>query len=84
MAKQVILGALEEVIGEYVVNIDREHLKIAALRGKVKLENVQLDGDLLGGHILGYLEAMCWRACSYTHPDHSRPRWIACQRQNWG
>jgi N-terminal region of Chorein or VPS13 len=41
------------VIGEYVLNIDKENLKIAALRGKIKLENVQLDGDVLGSHILG-------------------------------
>lgn len=41
------------MIGEYVLNIDKENLKIAALRGKVKLENVQLDGDVIGGHILG-------------------------------
>ena len=53
MAKQVILGALEEVIGEYVLNIDKENLKIAVLKGKIKLENVQLDGDLLGSYILG-------------------------------
>lgn len=53
MAKQVIVSALEEVIGEYVLNIDKENLKISALRGKIKLENVQLDGDLLGSHILG-------------------------------
>lgn len=53
MAKQVIIGALEEVIGEYVLNIDKENLKIAALRGKIKLEKVQLDGDLLGSYILG-------------------------------
>lgn len=53
MAKQVILGALEEVIGEYVLNIDKENLKIAALKGKIKLENVQLDGDFLGSYILG-------------------------------
>jgi hypothetical protein len=44
---------LEEVLGEYVLNIDKENLKIAALRGKIKLENVQLDGDLLGSNILG-------------------------------
>lgn len=53
MTKQVIISALEEVIGEYVLNIDKENLKIAALRGKIKLENVQLDGDLLGSYILG-------------------------------
>ena len=53
MAKQAILTTLEEQIGEYVLNIDKENLKIAALRGRIKLENVQLDGDLLGSHILG-------------------------------
>ena len=53
MAKQVIIQAVEDVIGEYVLNIDKERLKIAALRGKIKLENVQLDGDVLGGHVLG-------------------------------
>lgn len=53
MAKQVIIQAVEEVIGEYVLNIDKENLKIAALRGKIKLENVQLDGDVLGGHVMG-------------------------------
>ena len=48
-----MFSALEEVVGEYILNIDKENLKIAALRGKIKLENVQLDGDLLGSHILG-------------------------------
>ena len=46
---------MEEVIGEYVLNIDTENLKVAALRGKIKLENVQLDGDLLGSYVLGSL-----------------------------
>lgn len=45
--------ALEEVFGEYVLNISKDDLKIAALRGKIALENVQLDGDMIGGHILG-------------------------------
>ena len=53
MAKQVIINALEEVLGEYVLNLDEENLRVAALRGKIKLENVQLDGDLLGGYVLG-------------------------------
>ena len=42
MAKQVIIGALEEVLGEYVLNMDKEHLKIAALRGKIKLRGLLL------------------------------------------
>lgn len=53
MAKQVIISAIEEVLGEYILNIDKENLKIEALRGNIKLENVQLDGDLLGSHVLG-------------------------------
>lgn len=40
-------------MGEYILNISKENIKIAALRGKIKLENVQLDGDLIGSHILG-------------------------------
>jgi hypothetical protein len=44
---------MEEVFGEYILNMSKENLKIAALRGKIKLENVQLDGDLLGSHVLG-------------------------------
>lgn len=46
-------AVMEDVIGEYILNISKENLKIAALRGKVKLENVQLDGDLIGSHVLG-------------------------------
>lgn len=44
---------LEDLVGEYVLNISKENLKLAALRGKVKLENVELDGDFIGSHILG-------------------------------
>jgi len=44
---------MEEVFGEYILNISKENLKIAALQGKIKLENVQLDGDLIGSHVLG-------------------------------
>ena len=43
----------EDIIGEYVLNITKENIKIAAHRGKIKLENVQLDGDLIGSHVLG-------------------------------
>jgi len=44
---------MEEVFGEYILNLTKENLKIAAMRGKIKLENVQLDGDLIGSHVLG-------------------------------
>ena len=40
-------------MGEYVLNIDKENLKIAALQGQIKLQNVHLDGDLIGQSILG-------------------------------
>lgn len=53
MAKQFIIAAIEEVFGEYILNMSKENLKIAALRGKIKLENVQLDGDLIGNHVMG-------------------------------
>jgi len=53
MAKQVIIAAMEEVLGEYILNMSKDNLKIAALRGQIKLENVQLDGDLFGSHVLG-------------------------------
>lgn len=35
------------------MNISRENLRIAALRGKVRLEKVQLDGEMIGSIILG-------------------------------
>lgn len=53
MAKQFIISAMEEVLGEYILNISKDNLKIAAVRGQIKLENVQLDGDLIGSHVLG-------------------------------
>ena len=40
-------------MGEYVLNMSHDKLKIAALLGKIKLDNVQLDGDLIGSHVLG-------------------------------
>ena len=66
MAKQAIIQTIEEILGEYVLNIDKEKIKIAALRGKIKLENVQLDGDVLGGHVFdriglsGFGILSCW------------------------
>lgn len=53
MAKQFIISAMEETLGEYILNISKDNLKIATLRGELKLENVQLDGDLVGSHVLG-------------------------------
>jgi N-terminal region of Chorein or VPS13/Vacuolar sorting-associated protein 13, N-terminal len=53
MAKQFIISAMEETLGEYVLNIPKDKLKIAALRGQLTIENVQLDGDLVGSHVLG-------------------------------
>lgn len=53
MAKHVIISALEETFGEYILNVSKENLKIAALKGQINMENVHLDGDLIGSHILG-------------------------------
>eukprot|EP00978_Attheya_sp_CCMP212_P024007 scaffold74702_cov53-Attheya_sp.AAC.3 len=44
---------MEDWLGEYILNISKENIKVAAIRGKIKLDNVQLDGDLIGSHILG-------------------------------
>jgi hypothetical protein len=53
MAKQVIVSAIEEVLGEYILNLDKDSIRLSLLRGNIKLENVELDGDLLGSHVLG-------------------------------
>ena len=66
MAKQAIIQTIEETLGQYVLNIDKEKIKVAALRGKITLENVQLDGDVLGGHVFqkiglsGFGILSCW------------------------
>lgn len=44
---------LEDLVGEYVLNISKENLKLAALRGQIKLDNVELDGDVIGSYVLG-------------------------------
>ena len=43
---------MEEFLGEYILNISNENLSLGIIRGKLKLDNVELDGDLIGGHIL--------------------------------
>lgn len=66
---------MEDVIGEYILNISKENLKIAALKGKVKLEDVQLDGELIGSHVLGAVGLSgfgvlsCWaKSCKIIVP----------------
>lgn len=49
------MQALEDLIGEYVLNITSTNLKLAALSGKIKLDNVELDGDYIGSHVIGAL-----------------------------
>jgi N-terminal region of Chorein or VPS13/Vacuolar sorting-associated protein 13, N-terminal len=44
---------MEEVFGEYILNISKEKLRIAAMKGEIKLDDVQLDGDLVGSHFFG-------------------------------
>lgn len=46
--KSAIVEGLESVVGEFVLNISKENIKLSVLRGKLKLENVQLDGDAIG------------------------------------
>ena len=52
VAKKIIIKIMEEVLGEYITNIPPSSLSVFLLRGKIKLENVQLDGDLIGSHVL--------------------------------
>lgn len=44
---------MESWLGEYILNVPKEQIKVAALRGRIKVENVQLDGDLIGSEIMG-------------------------------
>jgi Vacuolar sorting-associated protein 13, N-terminal/N-terminal region of Chorein or VPS13 len=44
---------MEEVFGEYVLNMSKESIRIAAMKGEIKLNDVQLDGDLVGSHFFG-------------------------------
>jgi N-terminal region of Chorein or VPS13/Vacuolar sorting-associated protein 13, N-terminal len=44
---------MEEVFGEYILNMSRENLRIAVIKGEIKLDDVQLDGDLVGSHFFG-------------------------------
>jgi len=73
---------LEEVFGEYVLNISKENMRIAALRGKLKLENVQLDGEVLGSMILGAvgLEGFGILSCSAESVKISVP-WSNIERE---
>jgi hypothetical protein len=52
VAKKIIIKIMQEVLGEYITNIPPSSLSVFLLRGKIKLENVQLDGDLIGSHVL--------------------------------
>ena len=55
MAKQAIIDVIEDVIGEYVLDLSKDSLRTNMVRGRITLENVQLDGDLIGSHVLGKL-----------------------------
>lgn len=60
-------------MGEYVLNITKDNLRLAALRGNIKLENVELDGDLIGSHIFGAIGLSgfgvlsCWARTLKVH-----------------
>lgn len=77
-----LVTALEEVFGEYVLNISKENLRIAALRGKIKLEKVQLDGEMLGSIILGAvgLEGFGILSCSAESVKISVP-WSTLEKE---
>ncbi len=57
---------LEDLVGEYILNISKEKLKVSTIKGKIKLDNVELDGDFIGSHILsavglsGFGVLSCW------------------------
>lgn len=76
------IAALEEVFGEYVLNFSKENMRIAALRGKLKLENVQLDGEVLGSMMLGAvgLEGFGILSCSAESVKISVP-WSNLERE---
>lgn len=44
---------MEEVFGEYILNLSKDNLRIAVVKGEIKLDDVQLDGDLVGSHFFG-------------------------------
>jgi len=53
MSKQAVISVIQDVIGEYVQNMSKDSLNIALVRGKITLSDVQLDGDIIGSHVLG-------------------------------
>ena len=65
MPKELVAGVLENLLGEYVLNISKDTIKVGVVRGRIKLENVQLDGDLIGSHISGAvgLTGFCVLSC---------------------
>ena len=73
---------LEELLGEYVLNISKENLKVGILRGKVKLDNVQLDGDLIGSHILGAVGLSGFGVLScWAHKFRITVPWSALEKE---
>uniref|UniRef100_A0A7S4MS40 Uncharacterized protein n=1 Tax=Odontella aurita TaxID=265563 RepID=A0A7S4MS40_9STRA len=52
-AKKLIIQVIENWAGEYIPSVSRENLNIGLFRGKIKLTDVPLDGDLIGSHVLG-------------------------------
>jgi len=53
MSKQAVISVIQDVIGEYVQNMSKDSLNIALVRGKITMTDVQLDGDIIGSHVLG-------------------------------
>jgi len=71
--KAYLSAVLDDLVGEYVLNITKDNLRLAALRGNIKLENVELDGDLIGSHIFGAIGLTgfgvlsCWARTLKVH-----------------
>ena len=57
------LKALEDFLGEYILNINPDQLRVQTFRGKVKLSKVQLDGNLIGSHIFNPVIGLSDFAC---------------------
>ena len=81
MAKQAIIDVIEDVIGEYVLDLSKDSLRTNMVRGRITLENVQLDGDLIGSHVLGKLGLSGFGPKYSSTPLDRRPESTAfCRR----
>lgn len=80
--KTAIADALEDILGEYVLNISKENLKMSVFKGKLKLDNVILDGDAIGSHIL-HMSGLSGFAVLSCHAKQMRVtmNWAALEKE---